>query len=76
MLNSSLNADYKKLAKKTTCLECSISEEPFGTLIVDFRSRVFRYMRLAYINRPLHEKINSIFSAIYWQKRRRYFMKR
>ena len=61
MLNSSSNADYKKLAKKTACLECSISEKPFGTLIVDFRSRVFRYMRLAYINRPLHEKINSIF---------------
>ena len=61
MLNSSSNADYKKLAKKTAFLECSISEEPFGTLIVDFRSRVFRYMRLAYINRPFHEKINSVF---------------
>ena len=64
MLNSSFNADYKKLAKKTTYLECSISEKPFGTLIVDFRSRVFRYMRLAYINRPFHEKINSIFLAM------------
>ena len=64
MLNSSFNADYKKLAKQTTYLECSISEEPFGTLIVDFRSRVFRYMRLAYINRPFHEKINSIFLAL------------
>lgn len=61
MLNSSSNADYKKLAKKTAFFECSISEEPFGTLIVDFRSRVFRYMRLAYINRPLHKKINSVF---------------
>ena len=64
MLNSSFNADYKKLAKKTPYLECSISEKPFGTLIVDFRSRVFRYMRLAYINRPFHEKINSIFLAM------------
>ena len=70
MLNSSLNADYKKLAKKTTCLECSISEEPFGTLIVDFRSRVFRYMRLVYINRPLHEKIDSIFSDILAEKKK------
>ena len=64
MLNSSYNADYKKLAKQTAYLECSISEEPFGTLIVDFRSRVFRYMRLAYINRPLHDKINSVFSVM------------
>ena len=64
MLNSSFNADYKKLANKTTYLECSISEEPFGTIIVDFRSRMFRYMRLAYINRPFHEKINSIFSVM------------
>ena len=64
MLNSSFNADYKKLAKKTPYLECSIEEKPFGTLIVDFRSRLFRYMRLAYINRPFHEKINSIFSVL------------
>lgn len=64
MLNSNRNTEYKKLAKTVKYSECAISEEPFNNLIVDFRSRLFRYIRLVYINRPLKKKITSVFSVI------------
>lgn len=64
MLNSSWSASYKNLANKTDLRECSVSERPFSEIIVDFRSRVFRYMRLIYTNRPLADKINSVFRAM------------
>jgi hypothetical protein len=64
MLNSNWNTEYKKLAKTTKYSECAVSEEPFNTLIVDFKSRVFRYIRLVYMKRPLNKKITSVFSAM------------
>ncbi len=64
MLNSSWNASYKTLARKATQRECATSDEPLSEVIVDVRSRVFRYMRLVYAKRGLHDRARSVFRAI------------
>ena len=64
MLNSGCNASYKDLARKTKTRECPISLRPIDSLVVDFRSRLFRYMRLKYANRTYDERARSVFRAM------------
>lgn len=64
MLNSSCNSSYKDLAKKTVYRECLIDEQPISDLIVDFRSRMFRYMRLTYNTRSYTDRARSVRIAI------------
>lgn len=64
MLNISCNSSYKDVAKKAVTRECMISEKPVGELIVDFRSRLFRYMRLMYTNRTYSERARSVFRTM------------
>lgn len=62
MLNSS--GSYKSLARKTTVRECGIAEEAVSEVVVDFRSRLFRYMRLVYSNRGQTERALSVFRTM------------
>lgn len=55
---------YKHLAKKVVFSECLHSEQSISTILVDVRSRLFRYLRLNYVNRPLHEKITSTYNLL------------
>jgi hypothetical protein len=64
MLNYSCVSSYKDLAKKAVARECFISDQPFDGLIVDFRSRMFRYMRLTYSNRTYSDRARSVRTAI------------
>ncbi len=64
MLNSGWNSNYKNLAKKAELRECKLSEAAISELVVDFRSRLFRYMRLAYTNRTLRERAASVFRTM------------
>jgi hypothetical protein len=62
MLNSS--GSYKSLARKTPVRECGIAEEAVSEVVVDFRSRLFRYMRLVYSNRGQTERVLSVFRTM------------
>lgn len=62
MLNSSNS--YKSLARKTPVRECGIAEEAVSEVVVDFRSRLFRYMRLVYSNRGQTERALSVFRTM------------
>ena len=62
MLNSS--GSYKSLARKTPVRECEIAEEAVSEVVVDFRSRLFRYMRLVYSNRGQTERALSVFRTM------------
>ena len=62
MLNSS--GSYKSLARKTPVRECGIAEEAVSEVVVDFRSRLFRYMRLVYSNRGQTERALSVFRTM------------
>ena len=64
MLNTSKVSGYKTLARKTEFRECISSDNPISELVVDFRSRLFMYIRTKYMNRHLNEKIGSVFRAM------------
>ena len=64
MLNTSKSSNYKALAKKTKPRECITSDNPLSEIVVDFRSRLFMYIRTEYINKPLKQKINALFIAM------------
>ena len=64
MLNTSKSSNYKALAKKTKQRECITSDNPLSEIVVDFRSRLFMYIRTKYINRPLNQKIDGLFRAM------------
>jgi 5'-3' exonuclease len=68
MINSSWSTNYKYLAKKAELTECLISEAPISTIVVDVRSRLFRYIRLYYKNRTLAEKIDCAYKILYNMK--------
>ena len=55
---------YKSLARKTPVRECGIAEEAVSEVVVDFRSRLFRYMRLVYSNRDRRERALSVFRTM------------
>lgn len=61
VLNSSWNTNYKSFARKSKFRECYIAEEPINTIIIDVRSRLFRYIRLNVKNRSLNDKIKCTF---------------
>jgi hypothetical protein len=64
MLNTCCNSSYKELAKQAVTRECLVSEQPVYGLIVDFRSRMFRYMRLTYSNRSYLDRAHSVRTAM------------
>lgn len=64
MLNSGWNSSYKNLAKKTDVRECRVDDKPFSEIVVDVRSRLFRYMRITYANRTQQERALSVFRTI------------
>ena len=64
MLNTSKSSNYKALAKKTKPRECITSDNPLSEIVVDFRSRLFMYIRTKYINKPLKQKIDGLFRAM------------
>ncbi len=80
MLNSS--GSYKSLAKKTRTRECGVSEGAVSEVVVDVRSRIFRYMRLGLTNRNQLERAASVFRTmkdirttgeVFTEKRRVFF---
>jgi hypothetical protein len=64
MLNNSKCAGYKVLAKNAEFRECVTSDDPLSEVVVDFRSRLFMYIRTKYVNMPLKQKIGRLFMAI------------
>lgn len=64
MLKTNRSNSYKMLAKKTEVRECFTYDDPLSELVVDFRSRLFMYIRTVYFNRPLKHKIDGLFMAI------------
>lgn len=64
MLNTGYSVGYKALAKKAQKKECLISDNPVSELIVDFRSRLFRYIRLVYPLRTRGERVCSVFRTM------------
>ena len=61
---ASKSSNYKALAKKTKPRECITSDNPLSEIVVDFRSRLFMYIRTKYINKPLKQKIDGLFRAM------------
>jgi len=57
-------AKYKELARKAKFRDCLISDSHISEVVVDVRSRVFRYLRTQYVSRPLKEKVRSLFRAM------------
>ena len=64
MLNSGWNTSYKALVRRTESRDCSVADQPLSEIIVDFRSRVFRYLRLVYTKRNQHDRARSVFRAV------------
>jgi hypothetical protein len=64
MLNSSWNTSYKALVRNAQSRECPVSDQPLSEIIVDVRSRIFRYMRLTYTKRNPHDRARSVFRAM------------
>lgn len=64
MLNSSWNTSYKALVRNAHSRECPVSDQPLSEIIVDVRSRIFRYMRLTYTKRTMHDRTRSVFRAM------------
>ncbi len=64
MLNSSWSSSYKNLAKKAEVRECRVADRAISELAVDFRSRLFRYLRLSYANRTDYDRARSVFRAM------------
>lgn len=64
MINSNWSSNYKLLARKTPTSECQISDNAISSLVIDFRSRLFHYIRYVYINRPIAEKIECIYNLL------------
>lgn len=63
-LNSGWSSTYKTLARKAEFRICQIAEDPVSAVVVDVRSRLFRYFRKVIPNRPLHEKIKCVFGLL------------
>lgn len=63
-LNTSWDQGYKKLAKQTVFRECTVAESPISTVIVDVRSRLFRYIRLCVVSRTFNSKIKCVFGLL------------
>lgn len=57
-------SSYKELARKTKPKECLTSDDSIEEIVVDVRSRVFKYVRLRYVSRTLDHKVESLFRAI------------
>jgi hypothetical protein len=65
MLNAGRSTTgYKRLARDAEFRECITSDQPLSEVVVDFRSRLFMYIRTRYVNRPLKEKVGGVFRAI------------
>lgn len=60
----SWNKGYKDSSKKLKLRECILSDSPISTIVVDFRSRLFRYIRLVVKNRSLKDKVMCIFRIL------------
>lgn len=63
-ININGNKSYKDANKKIKVRECFTSENPISFVVVDFRSRLFRYMRIVVTNRSLIDKIKCIFEMV------------
>lgn len=59
-----MSGSYKSLARKTPVRECGIAQEAVSEMVVDVRSRLFRYMRLVYSNRGQKERALSVFRTM------------
>jgi hypothetical protein len=64
VLKAGYNPVYKYLARKTRTRDCLVSDKPVSRLVVDFRSRLFRHMRLTYANRTFHDRVRSVSAAV------------
>ena len=64
MLKDRMSGSYKNLARKTPVRECGIAENAASEVVIDFRSRLFRYMRLVYSNRGQTERALSVFRTM------------
>ena len=64
MLHPIMSSSYKSLARRTPVKECGIADEAASEVVVDFRSRLFRYMRLVYSNRCREERALSVFRTM------------
>lgn len=64
MLKISRSNNYKILARETKVRECFTYDNPLSELVVDFRSRLFMYIRTVYCNIPLKHKIDRLFMAM------------
>lgn len=63
-ISDRMSGSYKSLARKTPVRECGIAEEAVSEVVVDVRSRLFRYMRLVYSNRGQKERALSVFRTM------------
>ena len=63
-LNSSWSTNYKALARRTKFRECLTAEDPISHVVVDVRSRLFRYLRLHVPNRRFSEKVRCAFGLL------------
>lgn len=63
MLNNG-KSSYKALARKAELRECMTSDNPLSEIVVDFRSRLFMYIRTRYVNMPLKDKVSRLFRAV------------
>ena len=64
LIGDRMSGSYKNLARKTTVRECGTAEDATSEVVVDFRSRLFRYMRLVYSNRGQKERALSVFRTM------------
>lgn len=64
MINSNWSSNYKLLARKTPTSECPISDNAISSLVIDFRSRLFHYIRYVYVHRPMAEKIKCVYNIL------------
>ena len=59
-LNSNFDCGYKLCLSKCTDKIGLTKEKPFSSVVVDFRSRAFRYLRLWFNNVPISEQIRCV----------------
>jgi 5'-3' exonuclease len=57
-------SSYKELARKATPHDCLVSDNAIDEIVVDIRSRVFKYIRQRYVSRTLDHRVESLFRAI------------
>lgn len=63
-INPNGNKSYKDANKKIKVRDCFTSENAISFVVVDFRSRLFRYIRIVITNRSLIDKIKCIFGMV------------